>query len=432
MKTRLDRLVRSIVLGLAFAAASVSIPSPSFAQAQTQNQIQASGDFFTVSGTVRDRQSGRPVSNVSVSVPETRIGTVTNADGTFSIKIRYDMERRELEFSHLGYRLQRLPVEGKDRTGLTIDLEQEAIVLTDVVVVDHEARALVEEAMRRIGSNYSDRATLLTGFYRETAQKRSNYINISEAVVEIYGTPYTEGVRGERLRIVKGRQLVSPRTSDTLGVKLQGGPNTYFYCDIVKNRELVLDPEILDHYRFRLESPAVIDERPHYCIAFEPQMSFSDRALFVGRLYIDRESFTISRAEYAFDMRDRDKVTGMILRRKPLSLRFNPDEVSYVLGYRQRDGRSYLYYIGVRLRFRCDWRRRLFATNYSILSEMVITDGRDEGVAPPSFRQSFREDQSLSDRVGDFYDAGFWEAYNIIEPTESLESAVDRLKRRIE
>ncbi len=47
-------------------------------------------------------------------------------------------------------------------------------------------------------------------------------------------------------------------------------------------------------------------------------------------------------------------------------------------------------------------------------------------------RESFRSNQSLTDRVGDFYGPEFWEDYNIIEPTESLESAVDRLKRRIE
>ena len=419
MKTLANRFLRILLLGLIVVATTP-------ARAQQQD------DFFTVSGIVRDGQSKHPLPNVGVSVPETRVGTVTNADGTFSIKIRYDLGARELEFSHLGYRLQPLPIDGTDRTDITVELAEGAILMTSVVVVNQDARLLVEEAMRRIGSNYSDRTNLLTGFYRETVQKRNNYVDIAEAIVKIYRNSYANEIRTDRLRIVKGRRLVSPRTSDTLAVKLQGGPNTYLFCDIVRNRDLLLHPEVLDYYRFRQETPVTIDDRPHYTIVFEPQVTFPDYALYTGRLYIDRESLTISRAEYAFDMIDRDKVTNMILRKKPGSLRFNPDEVSYVLNYRQREGRSYLYYIGTRIRFRCDWRRRLFATNYSIFSEMVITDGTDEHVAQIPFRESFRLDQSLSDRVSDFYDAGFWEDYNIIEPTESLESAVDRLKRRIE
>jgi hypothetical protein len=84
------------------------------------------------------------------------------------------------------------------------------------------------------------------------------------------------------------------------------------------------------------------------------------------------------------------------------------------------------------MRFGCDWRRRLFSTGYTISAETVITDRRDEGAIPIPLREAFRQNQSLVDRVDDFYDLKFWEDYNIIEPTESLENAVDRLKRRIE
>ena len=42
----------------------------------------------------------------------------------------------------------------------------------------------------------------------------------------------------------------------------------------------------------------------------------------------------------------------------------------------------------------------------------------------------FKADQSLSDKVSDFADENFWGAYNIIEPTESLENAVYKLKKQ--
>lgn len=403
-----------------------------FIAAALPARAQDSAPFFTVEGIVRDAQSRRPVPGVGIMVPGTRIGTVSNADGTFSIKIRYDLGAGELEFSHIGYRLELLPIENADRTGVTVNLVPRAITLSGVMVVDEDARRLVEEAIRRIGSNYSDGTAMLTGFYRETVRKRNNYIDIAEAVVEVRRSPYSDRIGNDRLRIVKGRRLVSPRPGDTLAVKLLGGPTHYLSGDIVGNRQLLLDAEHLGDYRFTLEMPVVWGDRPHHTVAFEPAVEYESHALLRGRLYIDRETLTISRAEYSIDMSDRRKVASMILRRKPASLRFLPSEVSYTLTYREREGRSYLYYIGTQIRFRCDWRRRLFATNYAVSSETVITDGREGGVAPIPYRETFRSDQSLAYSVGDFRGDEFWEDYNIIAPTESLEQAVDRLKRRHE
>ena len=82
------------------------------------------------------------------------------------------------------------------------------------------------------------------------------------------------------------------------------------------------------------------------------------------------------------------------------------------------------------LKFNCDWKRKLFATSYTVVSEIVMTNRED---APASgnipYRESFMKSQVLSDKVQDFYDEKFWEDYNIIEPTESLEYAVKRLKK---
>ncbi len=399
---------------------------------QVAAQTGGEADFFTVSGTVRDNSTRRPLTGVSLMVPDSRVGTVTNSDGTFSIKIRRDLGATSLEFFHLGYVTRRLPVDGSDLSGVTVTLTPGAIEVETVTVFNREARRLVEDAIDRIDDNYSSRPALLTGFYRETIQKRNTYVDIAEAVTEIYRGPYSGGGPGSGVRIVKGRRLVSPRASDTLAVKLQGGPNIYLQGDIVANRDVFLNRDDLDDYIFTLEAPAMIDDRAHFTVAFEPGLIYSALVLHHGRLYIDMETLTITRAEYSLDMSSRDKVASMILRRKPATLRFIPQEVSYVLSYREREGRSYLYYIGVNLRFRCDWRRRLLATSYTVSSEMVITDGlTGVGVVPIPYREMFRTADILSERVDDFSGPEFWESYNIIEPTESLENAARRLLRRI-
>ena len=55
---------------------------------------------------------------------------------------------------------------------------------------------------------------------------------------------------------------------------------------------------------------------------------------------------------------------------------------------------------------------------------------KENGVAVIPYKLAFHERNSLSDKVSNFYDENFWEDYNIIEPTESLENAVNKLKKK--
>ena len=101
-----------------------------------------------------------------------------------------------------------------------------------------------------------------------------------------------------------------------------------------------------------------------------------------------------------------------------------------MINYQDRDGRTYLSYISNGVRFKCDWKRKLFSTNYTIFSEMVVTDNNPVQSSAIPYKAAFKPYESLSDNVSNFADDDFWGEYNIIEPTESLEHAVNRLKKQ--
>ena len=178
-----------------------------------------------------------------------------------------------------------------------------------------------------------------------------------------------------------------------------------------------------------MEESVMIDERPHFVVSFAPQVNLP-YALYYGKLYIDKQSIAFTRAEFSLSMDDKNKATQAILKKKPYNLRFKPEEVSFLVNYKLRDGISYLNYIRSEFKFKCDWKRRLFSTNYTIISEMVVTGGKVGNVDNIPAKLSFKQSQSLSDNVSSFRDANFWEDYNIIEPSESLESAVNKLKKQ--
>ena len=394
-------------------------------------QAQEEGNYFIVSGTVKDKQTKKKLEYVNISVPGTNVGTITNSDGEFTIKVQDSLQAKVVEISHIGYYNYRISLTGNDMVDENVMLTQNANVLEEVVVRAHDPRMLVEEAMNRIGKNYSEKPTLLTGFYRETAQKGKRYINISEAIIDVYKTPYDEDASRDRVQIFKGRALLSQKASDTLIVKLLGGPNLSLYVDIVKNPDILLDKTTLGYFSFRMEESVVMDNRPQYVISFQPQ-AILPYALHYGKLYIDKESLAFTRAEFNLTMEDRDKATSAILKKKPAGLRFRPVEVSFLVTYKQVNGKSYLNYIRNEVRFKCDWKRRLFSTNYAMVSEMVVTDSKDQAVNAIPYKMSFKSSQSLSDKVSDFRDENFWGSYNIIEPTESLEKAANKLRKQQE
>jgi len=387
--------------------------------------------YFTVSGIVKDRTTKKALAYVNISVPGSNLSSITNEEGSFVFKIKDSIRAKEIEFSRIGYYNTRIPTNGNDQLDQTFYLDPNEKQLKEVVVESwRNPSDLVREALRRIENNYSNKPNLFTGFYRETVQKRKKFINISEAVINIHKSPYSNNmdVYNDRVQIFKGRRLLTTKVSDTLAVKLLGGPNLSVYADIVKNPDILFDEESLSNFNFRMKDSEFLDDRQQYVLSFEPAVILP-YPLYYGTLYIDKETLAFTRAEFYLDMKDRNKATEIILRKKPAGLRFKPDEVSFIVSYKQREGKSYLNYIRNEVKFKCDWQRRLFATNYTVESEMVVTETKEGQVNNIPRREMFNINESLSDKVMNFYDNNFWGAYNIIEPTESLESAVNKLKK---
>ena len=378
---------------------------------------------YSVQGNVVDAVSGRPMESVHVSVPGRHYATVTNADGDFTIKS--DQPVSEVVFSYLGYRTLRQKAVGAP---LRIRLTPESMPLAEASIVMGDPREILGEAIRRIPDNYSKNPELMECFYRETVRKRNRYIFVSEAVARLYKTGYDGNIYRDRAALEKSRILLSQRRTDTLSVKMQGGPTQALTFDVVKNPEILFDEEELNLYEFEMGMPTYIGDRLQFVIHFHPGSRPVEWALYHGTLYIDRELLSFTRIEMSLDMSDPAKATRMMVVRKPLSLRLSPRELSIVISYRLKDGQSRLEYFRSTMRFNCDWKKRLFATAYAVVNELVVTDLREPAV-PIARAEAFRSVDYLIEKAAEFQDPDFWKDYNIIEPSESLEHAIGRLRR---
>lgn len=384
-----------------------------------------------INGVVLDRQTGRTLSHVSVTAEGGKEHTVTNDDGRFSLKTQRIPQY--IQLSHIGYKTRRQQIQHGQTSNLRIMMAVNTVGLHEVVVTRNDPLEIVKAAMDRIEKNYPQKPELVRCFYRETARRGSRFISVAEAVTDMYKTGYSRGPERDAVAILKGRRLMSMKARDTLGVKIQGGPVMPLMVDIAKNREYVLKAEDFGLYDFSMDMPALIDDRLQYVVSMQPKMH-TMYPLMYGKLFIDQETLAFTRAELQLDVSNWRSASDYMLVKKPFGLRFRPKELTVTIVYTtDTQGVTRMSYVRNEMRFNCDWKRRLFASPFTTVSEMVVTDRRQMGeeVKRPKGRNSFGIRDRFYDKVEYFEDPDFWADYNIIEPTESLENAIGKLKKKV-
>ena len=380
---------------------------------------------YVVNGNVADAETGRPLQYVSVSVMGQNYATVSNADGDFIIKS--STEPRMLEFSLLGYKSERIKVPDDPDAVLKVRLTRMSLTLTEAMVVTGDPYRILMDAIRKIRDNYPSRTETFDCFYRETIKKKQRYIFISEAVAKMMKTSYAVGVTPDRIAVEKSRILESPDKRDTLSVKVAGGPAQAVFLDIVKNRDL-LDQETLSHYSLAMGIPEMIGDRTQFAIKISP-LGDVGYAQYYGTIYIDVETLSFTRFDLELDMSDKAKATQMMLIRKPTGLRFTPLALKLRYDYYLENGISRVRYIRTEMKFKCDWKKRLFRTDYTAVSELVTTDLHQGDEQSVPRKGAFRKKDILADKAASDYDPDFWKSYNIIAPTESLDKAMGKLRK---
>lgn len=377
----------------------------------------------TVQGHVLSMLTQQAVPDAEVRVEGQTQGVITNEDGYFALKL--DTLPQALVVTALGYADKRV-TRAQLNDELSVWLLPDAHLLSPVTIVS--AEDIVRKALQRVPANFADRSERLSCFYRETVRKQNHYVSLCEAVMDLYKTSYHRDIVNDKVQIVKGRSLISQRQRDTLSVRVMGGPREAVVIDLVKNREVLFYEDDLPAYAFEMEGQTYLGNREQYVICFHPK-EVRPYPLYSGTIYVDVERLAFTRIETSLDMSDPVKATAFMLHRKPRGLRFHPKALQTTVSYHFDGECSRLSYVRNVYLFNCDWRRRLFSTSYRAVSEMVVTDHEPSEI-PHGYRNMFGSHDVLTSDVADFNDTAFWTEYNILEPSETLEHAVKRLKKR--
>lgn len=387
-------------------------------------------DYITIRGKVIDANTKAPLIFASVTVKESNVGIVTNIDGEFTLKVSPSTET--LEVSYLGYKNLSIAVSSLKENGAknTIEMESAPIPIKEIIVKPVDPWVVVEKAISNISDNYENIPNLMTAFYRETIRKNRSYVSIGEAVVEIFKAPYSNDLRFDGTRIYKGRKSSDVEKMDTVLFKLQGGPVTVLQLDIAKNTESVLTLEAMENYDYLISGVIEIDGKPHYIIDFKQKPSV-EHPLFMGSLFINMETFGITEAEFGFNLENKEAAASIFIRKKPLGMKIYPEIATYRTKFREQNGKLHFIYSRAEVKFKVDWEKKLFHTYYTTMSEIAVTDRTDQEVIKFAKEEKIKYSDVFSEKVTDFTDKEFWGDYNVIEPDQSIETAIRRLSRKL-
>lgn len=394
--------------------------------------LNAQTEFNEYRGKVINGRTNKSLEAASLSIHNTNISTITNSEGEFTLKVPNNYLDSKVAVSFLGYTTYVVLLSELSDYNQTIELHE---VITELSAVNIAAYKNASNLIRKVffekSKNIDERSVFMTAFYRETIKRRNRNVSLTEAVVNILKQPNWSQQR-DAIQLGKARKSTDYTRLDTVSVKLQGGPFSTMYLDLMKYPRYLFTEESIIGYNFSFDKPSTINDRPVFVVDF----STKNKQLTVtysGKLFIDVESLALVSASFFLDVSNKGKTKNILVKSKPRDVDVYPLEAIYKVDYKEKGNKWYYSYSNLSLTFKVNKKRQLFNKVYTLSSEMAVTDWEvnvtDEKIKN---RDKLSPSVIITDAISGFSDPNFWGKYNLIEPDKTIESAIDKIRKSIE
>jgi len=392
--------------------------------------IQPPEEFMTIEGRIFDKLSDEPIAFATVGIPDAAIGTVTNLNGEFRFRFPDSLRNTTLQFAHIGYQPFEINAGLLAGTHQRLSLEPKVISLQEVVVRIVNPIKAIEEMLKNRKNNYANDPVYHTSFYREGIENRKGVVSLSEAVFQIYKTPYFQPHQTDQVKLLKMRRISNSNEKDTVITKFKSGIKASLQLDLIKNLPDFLHREEMVVYDYAHADIRLIDNRLANVITFEQKKGIQ-APLYKGELYIDTENSALLSATFEINPSYIEEATPLFVEKKSRSLHIAVQSVRYTVSYKESNGVYYINHIRGDLRFRIRKKRRLFSTTAHTWFEMVV--GKTETKNAVRFdREERLPTHTVFAETRFEYDKDFWENFNFILPEESLNNSLNKISSVIE
>jgi hypothetical protein len=288
----------------------------------------------------------------------------------------------------------------------------------------------MRKAFHAVPENYGTTPALLTAFYREAAMKKGDLQIYSEAVVQIFKSPYNGSLLNDQVKIIRSRKIENVGLKDTLAMRLKAGLGSCLMLDGAKNTFDFLFPGNYAQYDYRMTDIVTLDEESAYVIEFVQKPGI-DIPLYKGSVYINTSDFAIIQAEFEINPAYISKSREDFVANPSHGYSIWPVSVKYTVSYRKIGERYFLNHARGELNFSAKQKKKLFNSSFEVFFELAVTDIRLENVTRFD-RDDIAPVHSIFSKTITSYDPDFWGTQDFLKPEDNLLLALKNMKVKLQ
>ncbi|MEG0518795.1 MAG: carboxypeptidase-like regulatory domain-containing protein [Bacteroidales bacterium] len=396
-------------------------------------EVPTSTGYFTLQGRLLDKYSGVPIAYGTVGVAGNTIGTITNQNGDFRLRLHDSLSRSIIRIFHLGYVAQDIDVSLLVGGPTVLSLEPRVIEIPGVIVRVSNPIKVLRQMLDNRDVNYAQEPVYLTTFYREGVQYKQQFQNLSEAVFKVYKAPLSNNMVGDQVKLLKKSLIANKGMRDTLMAKISAGIDACLQLDFMKQLPDFLIPDESSDYPYVYTSgkSTTIGDRLVNVVCFE-QKNGIEYPLYKGELYIDDQNGALLQANIEIHPQFINKAVDMLVVRQARILKTIPQKVTYTVTYKPWNGKYYINHIRGDLFFKVKKRHQwLGSSSLHAWFEMVTCRIETQNVI------RFQRNERLPTRTvfSETHfkdDPNFWGEFNVIPWEQELSKIIHEISARVE
>ena len=446
-----------------------------FAQQEISNKVL---DFF----------KDEPIESASVYIKTTAIGTITNADGKFALRIPRENATDTLVVSSIGYSTEKIPLDQFDASE-PIYLVEEVASLDEVVLEAEErpktGNEIVLKAIEKLPLTMPDSSYIQKGFLRHKERNKKEFKWLIESAISVYDSSYNVSANTHlKINVDQMRKSYDLRDIDSLFTyasylnqnnKTRTNPKNLRRVQIktaelnkaikwndnrvnglqniiqgklnmfrnVNSKKALFGDDILKKHQFELDTILVDNERKLYKIkinkgaeyvGLDTKGIYNEGYHANGWLYIYYDNFAIKKVEYELIAASNEQ--------KSRSKRLFDTQVNHklVINYKEFNDKmypNYIYYetpklVNVGFKPKNKQEEELAEEYkeeryYYTIQEILFSD---IVLDPAKISSALQNNWDMDIFSPKPYNKEFWKTYNVLLESEDDEKLIDDLSQR--
>ena len=384
-------------------------------------QIANAQDYTEIKGKVLSVTDSSEIIGAHIYIENTSIGTITNSEGIYNIKVTSNVTNNQIKISSIGYKSALINIDlPKDSIQQIIYITPDIITLNEFIVYPTDIiKEIFKGALKKVKTHYLNTPVKLNVFYRELLKQDSDYVRLADAVMDVYQDNfYGNDVNNRVVKLIESRV-----TDDMLRNNLVYKESPARLINSI--RPLKLTPIFFEEHTFKMKTTN-IDTSLVYAISFKPKNTLK-KVSIEGTIYIRKYDLAIIRCDakvpekYLKYFPERE--INIKYKGKKKRVKVNQIEEFFSTSFFEYKGHWYIRNTSINKTYQLTSGQEGINIFINKDAQLVVYDLKVENVITPPSKYHMKYDKPISPTKP--YNKQFWDSFNVLDYT-TLEKGIKK------